>query len=309
MDKLPKITIIIPVKNAGKTLQITLNSLKSQNYNNLEVIVMDGLSDDNTMEIVNNNMDIIQIAISEKDESGASAVNKAIGLSSGDIIGFLYGDDYLTDDALEIIGEKVRENPHYDFYSYGLSIEELFSRKIIFESYNEKNIALNMHNALFKHVLNHFYKKNIFQEHGLLTPLYYDGTVFISNDREFLIRLAVNNLKNLVIEKILYKMTFHKESFTGSRDHIVKIREEHIGIADHYISLNNLSNYKKRKLTDFKSHNLSLLLVWYFYKLDFGKFFYTFNKGFKLKGLLWFIDVFKCPLSELVYRASVKKWM
>jgi len=309
MGKLPKITIIIPVKNAGKTLKRTLNSLKSQNYNNLEVIVMDGLSDDNTMEIVNNNMDIINIAISEEDESGASAVNKAIGLSTGDIIGFLYGDDYLTNDALEIIGEKVRENPNYDFYSCGLSIEELFSKKIIFESYKNKNISLNMNNVLFKHVLNHFYRKNIFQQHGLLTPLYYDGTVFISNDREFLIRLALNNLKNLVIEKILYKMTFHKASFTGSRAHIVKIREEHIGIADHYIGLNNLSEYKIRKLIDFKSHNLSLLLVWYFYKLDFSEFFHIFNKGFKLKGFLWFIDIFKCPLSELMYRASVKKWM
>ena len=81
--------------NAGKTLQATINSLKKQKYSNFEVIVMDGLSKDNTIDIANNNSDIITTLISEKDESGASACNKAISLSTGDIIMFLYGDDYL----------------------------------------------------------------------------------------------------------------------------------------------------------------------------------------------------------------------
>ena len=96
-----------------------------------------------------------------------------------------------------------------------------------------------------------------------MSTLYFDGTVFFSNDREFLIRLCLNNLKNYVIEKVLYKMTTHKESYTGSRKNIVKIREEHIGIADYYLEKNNFSKFKYKKLKDFKSHNLSLLIVYY----------------------------------------------
>ena len=309
MKNLPKITIIIPVKNAGLTLQKTFDSIKLQKYKNLEVIVMDGLSTDNTMEIINNNLDIVSIIISEKDESGAAACNKAIGISKGDVIGFLYGDDYLAANALSLISGFVSSKKDIDVFSYGLSIENLDTKKIILESKSKKNISLNLDIILFKHVLNHFYRKSIFKKYGYLTHLYYDNTVFYSNDREFLIRLALNNVKNFVIEKILYKMTHHKNSYSGSRSGIVKIREEHIGIADYYLNKNNLSKYKKTKLIHFKAHNLSLLLVWYLYKINYKKFIYIFKTGLNLRGPSWFVDIIKCPVSEIFYRISVKKWL
>ena len=132
--------------------------------------------------------------------------------------------------------------------------------------------------------------------------------VFFSNDREFLIRLCLNNLKNYVIEKVLYKMTTHKESYTGSRKNIVKIREEHIGIADYYLEKNNFSKFKLKKLKDFKSHNLSLLIVYYIYKLDYKNLKYTLKIGFDLKGLFFILDIIRCPISEIIYRLSVKRW-
>tara|TARA_B100001996_G_scaffold381552_1_gene371211 strand:- start:686 stop:1612 length:927 start_codon:yes stop_codon:yes gene_type:complete len=308
MNKEPKITIIIPCKNAGKTIQRTFDSIRSQNYKNLECIVMDGNSNDNTMEIVNNNLDIVYKAISEDDDSGASACNKAIDICTGDIIGFLYADDYLSDNALNDIANAVINFPNNDVYSYGLSIEDLYTKKIIFESYSKKNINLCLDNVLFKHVLNHFYRNSVFKKCGLLKPLYFDDTVFYSNDREFLIRLCLNNLNNHVIEKILYRMTFHKDSYTGSRKNIVKIREEHIGIADHFIDNYDLSDYKKNKLISFKSHNLSLLICYYIYKLDFENFKKILKVGLDIKGYNFFIDIFKSPVSEIIYRASVKKW-
>lgn len=304
-----KLTIIIPVKNSGATLQKTLDSIKLQDYKNIEVIVMDGLSTDNTMEVINKNKEIINTVISEKDESSAAACNKAIEISTGEFIGFLYADDYLTSDALSYISDIANTKKNIDVISYGLSIENLETKKIILESKKEKNISLNLSNALYKHVLNHFYRRSIFKKYGYLTPLYYDNTIFYSNDREFLIRLALNNVKNFVIEKILYKMTHHKKSFSGSRSGLVKIREEHIGIADNYLKKNNLSRYKKNKLIDFKSHNLSLLLVWYFYKVNVKKFISTFKIGFNLKGLYWLVDIIKCPFSEIIYRAGIKKWL
>ena len=308
MNHNPKITIIIPCKNAEKTIQKTFDSLRVQNYQNLECILMDGNSSDKTMSIVENNSDILNIIISEDDDSGAAACNKAIKLSTGDIIGFLYADDYLANNSLYEIAHAAKKYPDYEIYSYGLSIEELESKKIIFESFLKKNIKLKLDNILFKHVLNHFYRKNVFEKYGSLTEVYYDGNVFFSNDREFLIRLCLNGVKNYVIEKILYKMTFHKDSYTGSRKNIVKIREEHIGIADHYIGNNSLSTFKNNKLIDFKSHNLSLLFVYYVYKVDFKNLKRIFILGFKLKGFFWFIYILKSPLSELIYRSSLKKW-
>ena len=71
-------------------------------------------------------------------------------------------------------------------------------------------------------------------------PLYYDGTYFYSNDREFMIRLALNNEKILLL-KSSHRMTTHENSHTGNRKNIKKIRYEHIGIADKYLSQANLS--------------------------------------------------------------------
>ena len=309
MKSFPKITIIIPVKNAGKTLQKTFDSIKLQDYKNLELIVMDGLSTDNTMEVIGNNMEIIDTVISEKDDSGAAACNKAIDLSTGDIINFLYGDDYFADNALKKIAEVANEKNNFDIISYGLSIENLETRKITLESKNKKNISLNLNNILFKHVLNHFYRREVFEKYGSLTPLYYDNSVFYSNDREFLIRLALNNVKNYVIEDTLYKMTHHKDSYSGSRSGIVKIREEHIGIADFYLKDSSLSSYKQNRLLAFKAHNLSLLFTYYCLKLDLKNISIIFKKGYHLKKYTWFFDIFICPVSELLYRCSVRKWI
>jgi len=308
MNNNPKITVIIPCKDVEKTIQKTLDSLRIQDYQNLECILIDGNSCDKTMNIVEDNSDILNIIISEEDESAAEACNKGIKLSTGDIVGFLYADDYLENNALNEIANAVKKYPDNDIYSYGLSIEDLESKKIFFESFSKKNIELKLDNILFKHALNHFYRRNVFKEYGLLEKLYYDGTTFYANDKEHLIRLCLNNLKNYVIEKILYRMTFHADSRTGSRKNIVKIREEHIGIADHYIANYNLSIYKKKKLIDFKSHNLSLLFVYYVYKVDFQNIKKTFILGYKLKSVFWFVDIIKSPLSELIYRFSLKKW-
>ena len=309
MKSLPKITIIIPCKNSEKTIQRTFDSIRLQNYENLECIVMDGSSTDNTLDIIKKNKDIITHFISEEDKSGADACNKAIKISSGDLIGFLYSDDYLESTALKELSIAYLNNPSISVFSYGLSIEKLNNKKIIFESDNKKNINLTLNNILFKHVLNHFYKKEIFSKYGSYIPLFFDETIFFSNDREFMIRLALNDVKNFVIEKVLYRMTTHEDSHTGNRKNIVKIRYEHIGIADLYLKKSSLSTYKKEKLVDFKSHNLALLLVYYLYKLDANNFIAIIIRGYKLKKFFWFLDIVKCPISEVLYRCSVKKWI
>ena len=83
-----KISIIIPCLNAEKTIQRTLDSLKNQTCSDFECIVMDGMSSDKTLEIIEKNSSIVDILVSEKDDSGADAVNKAIKLCQGNMICF-----------------------------------------------------------------------------------------------------------------------------------------------------------------------------------------------------------------------------
>ena len=97
------ITIIIPTFNSEIFLRKTLESLRSQQYKNFEIILIDGLSNDNTIKIVDEFSDIINIVISEKDFGMYDAINKGLKLSKGEIITYLNSDDYYNSNTLQSV--------------------------------------------------------------------------------------------------------------------------------------------------------------------------------------------------------------
>ncbi|MFA6430425.1 MAG: glycosyltransferase family 2 protein [Candidatus Paceibacterota bacterium] len=106
-----KISIITPTYNSGKTLARTIESVVAQNYQDLEYIIIDGLSSDNTKDIVASYQDNIKINfISEKDKGIFDAMNKGIKIATGEIIGILNSDDFYDNDkVLEIISEAFND--------------------------------------------------------------------------------------------------------------------------------------------------------------------------------------------------------
>ena len=105
-----KITIITVVKNAENTLENCIKSVLSQNYNNLEYIVIDGNSSDRTKEIINKYKNNISRIIIEDDDGIWDAMNKGIKLADGEIIGFLNSDDYYFNNTLEIVNNYFSKN-------------------------------------------------------------------------------------------------------------------------------------------------------------------------------------------------------
>ncbi len=309
MKALPKITVIIPSKNSEKTIEKTFDSLRQQTYKNFECILVDGLSTDATIDIAKKNNDVITKIISEKDNSVAEAENKGIKLASGELISYLHSDDYYEPNMLQEIVNAYLKNKKCKIFSYGLSIEKLSNRKITFLSFKKKNLELKLDNILFKHPLGHFYHKSLFKKYGYNLTKPSIGNDFYANDREFLIRLCCNDEKNFVIEKVLYRMRSHENSNTLSKKNLEVIRYQHIDIANFYMKkfLNDPIKYKKLCL--FKIHNLSLLISYYMLTLRFEKLYNTFKKGYKIRKLLFFFDIILCPLSELIYRGSVRKWL
>ena len=81
-----KISVITVSYNSEKTIEKTINSVLSQSHKDLEFLIIDGNSQDNTMKIVNLYSDNIDYVISEKDKSLYSAINKGIKACTGDII-------------------------------------------------------------------------------------------------------------------------------------------------------------------------------------------------------------------------------
>lgn len=91
-----KITIITSTFNSAGTVKDTLLSVSCQTHSDIEHIIIDGLSGDNTMDIVNSFSHVSKV-ISEKDKGIYDAMNKGISLASGDIIGILNSDDFYKD--------------------------------------------------------------------------------------------------------------------------------------------------------------------------------------------------------------------
>jgi glycosyltransferase involved in cell wall biosynthesis len=115
-----KISLILPTYNSGSTLQKALESVRLQSWHNLEVIVVDGNSNDGTLKIAESFRDLINIIVSEPDDGVYDAINKGISLATGDLIGVLGSDDELTSDALRTIA-SAWDSTHADIIA-GLAI-------------------------------------------------------------------------------------------------------------------------------------------------------------------------------------------
>lgn len=119
----PKISIITITYNSDKTLEETINSVVSQDYENLEYIIIDGASKDRTLDIVEKYREKIAVIVSEPDKGISDAFNKGIKLATGEIIGIINSDDLLLPGALRYISEFY--DPSVDVYRGELLINNL----------------------------------------------------------------------------------------------------------------------------------------------------------------------------------------
>jgi len=103
---LPKITIVTPSYNQGQYLEQTILSIINQQYPNLEYLVMDGGSTDNSIEIIKRYADRLAYWQSKPDGGQASAIAKGFEMASGTILGWLNSDDLLLPDCLSTVANK-----------------------------------------------------------------------------------------------------------------------------------------------------------------------------------------------------------
>jgi GT2 family glycosyltransferase len=110
---LPSITIVTPCLNGAATLPEALESVRSQGYPSVEHLVVDGASTDGTLDLLRDARDVR--FVSEPDRGLSHALNKGIGMASGEVIGWLNADDVYLPGALEAVGEAFAREPEAEW--------------------------------------------------------------------------------------------------------------------------------------------------------------------------------------------------
>ncbi|MCK7482651.1 MAG: glycosyltransferase [Candidatus Moduliflexus flocculans] len=120
-DDLPKISIIIPMLNMGRYLRECLTTIKKQNYPNIELIIIDGGSTDNTHEILAQYDDMISIFVSEADRGQPDAVTKGLIRATGNIVHWHAADDIVLPGAFKRVVAEFKWHSDVDLvFSDGL---------------------------------------------------------------------------------------------------------------------------------------------------------------------------------------------
>ena len=107
----PAISIVTPNYNQGKFLEKCIQTILSQDYPNFELIIIDGGSTDESVEIIKKYENKLTYWVSEKDEGQADAINKGLRHVTGEIFNWINSDDYLEPGALFKCAEAYKENP------------------------------------------------------------------------------------------------------------------------------------------------------------------------------------------------------
>jgi glycosyltransferase involved in cell wall biosynthesis len=202
-----KISIITVVYNNENTIQDTINSVLSQNYDNLEYIIVDGASTDGTVKVIKETIRIHSkkniIFISEKDNGAYDAMNKGIDLANGDIVGTLNSDDLYYDKYCLSIVMNEFQNKRSD---------SIFADLVYFRSNNSDKVVRYYSSANFSSKKfafgwmpahpTFFVRRKCYEKYGK-----YKTNYIIAADYELLIRFfATHIISYSYIPKVLVKM-------------------------------------------------------------------------------------------------------
>ncbi len=188
-----KISIITVTYNSDKYLEQTILSVLNQTYKNVEYILIDGASEDNTIDIIKRYASKINIFISEKDNGIYDAMNKGLSVATGDIIGFLNSDDiYFDDNVLNRVVNAFSDE--LDCIYGNIAYVKKNNTNIITSFYNSKYFKTNYFQFGFMPAHPSFYaKRTLYNKVGFFKLGYK-----ISADFDYLLRC-------LLIYKARYK--------------------------------------------------------------------------------------------------------
>lgn len=174
-------TVITVCYNSEKTIEKTILSVLNQTYKNIEYLIIDGNSSDNTMEIVKKYEPLFKGRmkwVSEPDNGIYDAMNKGIRMARGELIGIINSDDYYETTAVENMVDAMSDDPYQILYGAMRTVKEGM----------ERSISIGSHLFLREGMIGHpacFVTKRLYDELGMY------NTKFVSAaDYDFMLSMV-----------------------------------------------------------------------------------------------------------------------
>lgn len=199
-------SIITVVLNREQFLQETISSIAEQTCKDFEYIIIDGGSNDNTLNIIKNNSNLIDYWISEKDQGLYDAFNKGMSVARGKFIGIINSDDIYTPEALGIVRKYILENKNVDFV-FG-SVKKHWG---VLHGFSPKKIRYSW-GFYSSHSTGFFIKRESARQVGL-----YDTKYKYHADYDYFYRMIVKNkMKGIATKKEEIVGIFRRGGFSST---------------------------------------------------------------------------------------------
>jgi len=235
MKKVPKISIVTPSYNQGKFLERTILSVLNQNYPNLEYIIIDGGSTDESVEIIKHYEQYLKYWHSKQDAGQAFAIREGFERATGDILGYLNSDDILLSRALQIVADIFSKEQKIQCLA-GDCINIDAEDKYLFTRYSRTQTYKHM---LFDTMLNcqpaTFWRREVYDKVGGI-----DVNFQYCMDYDLFLRMLKDIGKMFSIPVILAAFRVHKES-KGNRLKEISTKEWNIIRNNHKVIPTKLS--------------------------------------------------------------------
>ncbi|OEH45273.1 glycosyltransferase family 2 protein [Legionella parisiensis] len=172
-NNLPKISIVTPSFNQGPFLRQCIESVLSQNYPNLEYIVIDGGSHDDSLSIIHEFEPHFAYWVSEPDKGQSEAINKGFRKASGELVAWLNSDDYYLPGTFEHVIKAYQINPHAPFY-FGDGYRVSKTGEVLTHFFPKNSLTFDRHALVMG--LNYILQPSTFMNRNCLEQIGYLNT-------------------------------------------------------------------------------------------------------------------------------------
>ncbi|MEZ4800482.1 MAG: glycosyltransferase family 2 protein [Flavobacteriales bacterium] len=218
-----KVSIITICYNSASTIEATIQSVIAQEYHDIEYIIIDGASKDDTISIVNKYREQIARIISEPDQGIYDAMNKGVKAASGDVIGILNSDDIYADThVIDDIVKTFRSNKCDAVYADLVYVDREDTSKVIRYWKSGKYEEGKFLNGWMPPHPTFFVKREVYESHGI-----YNTSFRSAADYEFMLRVIHKFKISLAyLPRVITKMRVGGESNVTLKNRIRANKED-----------------------------------------------------------------------------------